>query len=133
MSMKSDDVLAASGDGTNNTTVLRFTLELASAANIIPIAWCGQYVRVRPVGANAYYFFSKVSTATAANPAAAADGGAGPTRGEYLPDGECSDFLVPYANDGEPVYIVRLGSAAGASLYIAKASGQPLNNTLNGR
>jgi hypothetical protein len=131
--MKADDVLAASGDGTANTTVLRFTLELVSASNAVPIGWCGQYVRMRPVGAAAYYFFSKVPGTTVANPAAAADGGAGPTRGEYLADGECSDFLVPYANDGEAVYLVRLGSAGGASLYVAKASGQPLNNTLNGR
>lgn len=130
---KAEDVLAASGDGTNNTTVLRYTLELASASNAIPQGWYGQFVRMRPVGGDMYYFFSKVSGATAANPAAAADGGAGATRAEYVPSGERYEVQVPYADGGDTIFFVRLGGTAATSVYMTKASGQALNNNLNGR
>lgn len=129
MTTKAEDVLAASGDGTNPTTVARYTLELASASNAVPIGWQGQWVRIRPVGGDMYYFFSKTAGATAANPAAAADGGFGATRGEYVPSGERIEVLVPYAKDGDAVYFVRLGGTASTSVYMTKASGLPLNNT----
>lgn len=130
---KDGDILAASGDGTANTTVGAYTLTAASQNNPIPQGWCGQFVRMRAVGGNMWYFFSKVAGNTVANLAAAADGAFGPTRGEYVPNGELINVLVPYSPDGIPVYFNRIGDAVG-TVYITKASGQPLNNTdANGR
>src|SRR3954466_14036868 len=129
---KAEDVLAPFGDGVANTTVLRYTLEVASRADPILVGWYGQFVRLRALGGDAFFFFSKNPAAVAANPAAANDGGPGVTRGEYVPAGERVEVTVPYADSGDIVYLVRLGSAAGTSLYLAKASGQPGNNTKPG-
>jgi hypothetical protein len=129
---KADDVKAAFSDGTNNSDVLRYTLETSTAVNAIPSGWKGQFVRMRPVGGDLYYLFSTLSTQTVTNGAAAADGGAAATRGEYVPSGECLEVQVPHARDGSEIYFARLGGTAATSVYMTKASGKPGNNTENG-
>jgi hypothetical protein len=125
---KAEDVLAPFGDGVANTTVLRYTLETASRADPIPPGWYGQFVRIRPLGGALFFLFSKNPAAVVANAAAANDGGPSVSRGEIVPDGERFDVQIPYANEGEIVYFVRLGGTAATSVYFSKASGQPGSN-----
>lgn len=125
---KAEDILAPFGDGVANTTVLRYTLAAASRADPIPPGWYGQFVRLRPIGGDLFYFFSKNPAAVATNAAAADDGAPSVSRGELLPANEKADVQIPYANEGEAIYFVRIGSAAG-SVYFSKASGQPGSNT----
>jgi len=114
MTTKAEDVLAPFGDGVGNTTVLRYTLGIASRADPIPIGWYGQFVRLRPLGGDCFFFFSKNPAAVATNAAATDDGGGSPGRGELVPANEKLDFQLPYADNGEIVYFVRLGGAAGS-------------------
>jgi hypothetical protein len=125
---KAEDVLAPFGDGVVNTTVLRYTLETASRADPIPPGWYGQFVRLRPVGGDLYFLFSKNSAAVATNAAAANDGGPSVSRAELVPSGERLEVQIPYANEGETIYFVRLGGTAATSVYFSKASGQPGSN-----
>lgn len=129
---KAEDVLAPFGDGVGNTTVLRYTLELASRADPIPVGWYGQFVRLRPLGGDCFFFFSKNSAAVATNAAAANDGGPSVSRAELVPAGEKGEFQIPTGDAGEIVYFVRIGGTAATSVYLSKASGQPGNNTKNG-
>jgi|SRR6478609_5586279 hypothetical protein len=126
---KAEDVLAPFADTGGNSTVLRYTLETVSRADPVPLAWCGQFVRIRPVGGDLYFLFSESSIATVSNAAAANDGGPSPTRGELVPSGERLEVQIPYLNEGETLYFVRLGGTAATSVYFSKASGQPGNNT----
>lgn len=125
---KSDDVKAAFGNGADATDVLAFTCDSTSKAHAIPAGWHGEFVRLRSVGAASFYFFSKLSSASCdETAAAAADGGASAVRGEYIPDGELLQVTVPYAQDGETVYLVR-ASTGTAVIYLTKASGTPGGN-----
>ena len=129
---KAEDVKGAFSNGTDNSDVLRYTLETTTAVDLIPVGWQGQFVRMRPVGGDLYYLFSTLSTQTVTNDAAAAAGGAGATRGEYVPSGECLEVQVPHSRDGVRLYFARLGGTASTSVYMTKASGKPGNNTENG-
>jgi hypothetical protein len=125
---KAEDVLGPFGDGVATTTVLRYTLETASRADPIPPGWYGQFVRIRPLGGDLFFLFSKNPAAVAANAAAANDGGPSVSRAELVPAGERFDVQIPYANEGETIYFVRLGGTAATSVYFSKASGQPGSN-----
>jgi hypothetical protein len=125
---KAEDILAPFGDGVANTTVLRYTLEVASRADPIPAGWYGQFVRLRPLGGDLYFLFSKNPAQAVTNAAAANDGGPSATRGELVPSGERLEVQIPYANEGETIYFVRLGGTAATSVYFSKASGQPGSN-----
>jgi len=136
---KVDDVKGCYGDGTNNTDTALFTLTNASKNNVLPRGWCGQFVRIRPVGANAWYYFTKVKTAVgsaatiAASPAASDAGTQAATQGEYIPNGEVQHVFVPNVGEDESVFFVRIGDAATQGIYLTKASGVPGNNLESGR
>lgn len=125
---KAEDVLAPFGDGVIASTVLRYTLETASRADPIPPGWYGQFVRIRPLGGDLFFLFSKNSLAIATNGAAANDGGPSVSRAELVPAGERLEVQIPYANEGETLYFVRIGGTAATSVYFSKASGQPGSN-----
>ena len=127
---KAEDVKLPWGDGTNNTDVAKFTLTTGSLVGVLPVAWCGHFVRIRPVGGNMWFYITSASGAVVANPAADASGALGATRGEYVANGELFHGQIPYAGDGVPFYIERIGDAAG-DVYVSKASGTPGNNTDN--
>src|SRR5678815_4393039 len=128
MFAKAADVKAAFGDGTANTDSLFFTLTGATANAAIPVGWEGQFVRIRPIGADMWFFFSSSNAATAVIGVSAADGGAAATRGEFVPNGELFQCEVPYAREGAGVFFVRIGSGAGTGVVMTKASGMPGNN-----
>ena len=75
-----------------------------------------------------WYYITSNSLATVANPAGAADGGLGSTRGEYVANGELFHGQIPYAAPGVTLYLARIGDAVG-DVYVTKASGKPGNNT----
>lgn len=129
---KAEDVKAPFGDGVNNSDVLAFTLGVASATGVLPVGWYGQFVRIRPVGGNMWFLITTLSTATAANPSAAVDGGPAITRAEYVANGEVFQCALPTADGGGLLYIARIGDTASTTVYVAKASGTPGNNTKNG-
>jgi hypothetical protein len=125
---KVDDVKLPGGDGTNNTDVAKFTLTAASLVGALPVAWNGHFVRIRPVGGNMWFYITNNASAAVANPASDASGALGPTRGEYVADGELFHGRIPDSPDGTPMFIARIGSAVG-DVYVTKASGKPGNNT----
>lgn len=125
---KAEDVKAPSGDGVNATDVAKFTLTAGSLVGAIPNGWYGQFVRIRPVGANMWFYITTLSTAVVANPASDNAGALGPTRGSYLPNGEAREFALPMADGGTTLFLARIGDAVG-DVYIEKASGTPGNNS----
>ncbi len=125
---KAEDVKLAWGDGTNNTDVAKFTLTAGSLVGALPVAWYGHFIRLRPVGGNMWYYITSASGAVVANPASDNAGALGPTRGEYIPNGELGHGQIPYAAPGVTLYLARIGDAVG-DVYVTKASGTPGNNT----
>jgi hypothetical protein len=125
---KAEDVKLPNGDGVNNTDVAKFTLTAASLVGVLPVAWYGHFVRIRPVGGNMWFYITSLSTAVVANPASDNLGALGATRGEYVANGELFHGQIPYSAPGVPLYIARIGDAVG-DVYVSKASGTPGNNT----
>lgn len=125
---KAEDVALAFGDGTNPTSAAKFTLTTGSLVGILPVAWYGQFVRIRPVGGNMWFYITSNPAAVVANPASDNAGALGATRGEYVANGELFHGQIPYAADGTFLYIARIGDAAG-DVYVSKGSGTPGNNT----
>lgn len=125
---KVDDVKLPFGDGTNNTDVAKYTLTTGSLVGLLPVAWYGHFVRIRPVGGSMHFYITTLSTATVANPASDNAGALGATRGEYVADGELFHGRLPTVPDGAFLYIARIGSAV-ADVYVTKASGKGGNNT----
>lgn len=125
---KAADVKLPFGDGTNNTDVAKFTLTAGSLVGILPVGWYGQFIRIRPVGGNMWFYLTTLSTATVANPASDNAGALGATRGEYVANGELFHGQIPTVPDGTFVYIARIGDAVG-DVYVSKAGGTPGNNT----
>jgi len=125
---KAEDVKLPFGDGTNQTDVAKFTLTAASLVGILPVGWYGQFVRIRPVGANMWFYITTASGAVVANPASDNAGALGPTRGEYVANGELFHGMLPTVPDGTFLYIARIGDAVG-DVYVSKASSTPGNNT----
>lgn len=129
---KAEDVKAAFGDGVNNTDSDFFTLAAASKVGQVPDGWKGQFVRMTPIGANMWYFFSSNPAAAIAIGAASDGGTQSPTQGEYVANGTTIPVLVPYAAEGQHVYFVRIGDAAGTGVSVTKASGKPGENSVQG-
>lgn len=125
---KAEDVKGPFGDGVAATDVAKFTLTAGSLVGAIPNGWYGQFVRIRPVGANMWFYITTLSIAVVANPASDNAGALGPTRGEYLPNGEARDFALPTADGGVILYLARIGDAVG-DVYLSKGSGTPGNNS----
>ncbi len=125
---KAAELTAPGGDGTNNTSVISFTLD-ATARNVaMPRDFYGQYVRMIPVGANLYWYFSTSSSASVDRTvAASASGARAANLGSYIASGTERQPICPAANPGTTVYLVWQGDAAGTFLQIEKSSGRPLN------
>jgi hypothetical protein len=134
---KAEDMVAPSGDGTNNTTVVTFTLD-ATARNVeLPAFLYGEFIRITPFGANVYWYLSR-------NLAAAVDRTVTPSAGtakqaanlgSRLADGFTVERLCPYVpsntDQATPakLYLVYQGDAAGTVLQIEKGSGRPYTVT----
>jgi hypothetical protein len=125
---KAEDVKLPFGDGTNNTDVAKFTLTAGSLVGALPTGWYDQFVRIRPVGANMWFYITTASGAVVANPASDNAGALGATRGEYVANGELFHGKLPDAAPGTTLYIARIGDAVG-DVYVSKASSTPGNNT----
>jgi hypothetical protein len=125
---KAEDVKLPFGDGTNNTDVAKYTLTAGSLVGAVPVAWYGHFVRIRPVGGNMWFYITSSASAVVANLASDNTGALGPTRGEYVANGELFHGQIPYAPPGTTLYIARIGDAVG-DVYVTKASGTPGNNT----
>jgi len=126
--VKAQAVRAPTSDGTNPSTVRRYTLDLAARSDAVPAAWQGQYVTLKAIGADCYWFFSHVSTALPeAAEAAANNGNPDPALGWLLRDGEVMDVLVPMAprvpGTNDAIYFARDGSDNGASVWMRLSSG----------
>jgi hypothetical protein len=131
--MKAADVKAAfgAGDGVTNTDSLFYTLAATTKNGQIPDGWQGQFVRITPLGANMWYYFSFNATGTVVINAAADNGGGAPTQGEPVLAGITLNVVVPTApnNPGnQHVYFIRIGDAAGTGVSMTKASGVPGQN-----
>jgi hypothetical protein len=123
---KAEDMVAPSGDGTNNTTVLGFTLDTTARNAELPAYLYGEYLRITPFGANVWWYISTSASATVDRTvAASASGGAAVNRGSRLADGTSIDRVCPYQRQGEKLYLVWQGDAAGTVLQVEKASGRP--------
>lgn len=123
---KAEDVVAPSGDGTSNTTVVAFTLDTTARNAALPAFLYGEYIRVTPYGANVWWYISTSSTATVDRTvAASATGAQAANLGSRLEDGVSVDRVCPYARQGQSLYLVWQGDAAGTMLQIEKASGRP--------
>lgn len=129
---------AASNDptGVANTDVIMFTATTASKVNAMPQGWCGEFVRIQPIGTDIYYFWVTTQTAAApaatiALPPAAADAGAqAGTQGELIKSGSILEIEVPNCPPNGAVWFARWGVTAGQSVQITKASGRPGWNTV---
>jgi hypothetical protein len=125
---KAEDMVAPSGDGTNNTTVLALTLDTTARNIELPPYMYGEFIRLTPFGANVYWFISTSASAavdrtTAAGATSALASAA--TRGSRLDNGSTIERLCGYARPGQKLYLCYQGSAAGDFLQIEKASGKP--------
>jgi len=119
------DIKPAFGDGTNSTDVVIFTSDTTARNAALPTAFAGQFVRIRAVGANLFYYFSASPTAAVdRTQLGSATGAQGATRGEYLPSGELLNIKVP-GTGGNTVYFVWQCDAAGTGVWVTKASGIP--------
>jgi len=126
--VKAQAVRAPTSDGTNPSTVRRYTLDLAARSDAVPVAWQGQYVTIKAIGADCYWFFSHVSTALPdASTAKGNDGNPSAAMGWLLRDGEVMDVLVPRAprapSTNDTIYFARDGSADDASVWMRLSSG----------
>lgn len=135
---KSDEALAPSGNGTDATTILVFTLTTTARNAVLPRGLYGNWIRVIPVGANMYWYLAKGTTggaaasaavATAASTTGSATGATGATVGSYLANGLERERLCPNANADESVYLCWVGDGAGTFLQVEKSSGKPMTNS----
>lgn len=127
-----NDVSGCFGDGTNNTTTIRYTAPAAPGrADPIPAGWYGEFVRVLSKGADSSFFFSKSSSA-ACDPtiAASATGAQAANQGEPALDGVEKTVLVPTAGPNETVYLVRASAGTVTYFALTKGSGKLGNNTV---
>ncbi len=112
------------GDGTTVTEQRNFTLGTTSAANAVPLAWQGRYVRITPHGSTLYYYFAFAAGTCAAPPAASAAGASAATAGEGpIVDGVTTEVRVPIAANGGSVYFCRLGGTDAQSVQMVLADG----------
>lgn len=125
---KAAEITAPGGDGTNNTSVISFTLDTTARNVALPRDFYGQFLRVLPVGANLYWYLSKSSSASVDRTvAASASGARAANLGEYLANGSVDHEICPNGTPSETVYFVWQGDAAGTFVQIRKSSGKPLN------
>lgn len=143
MQSKAAESLAPTGNGTDVTTVIMFTLDATARSVALPASFWGQYIRVMPVGAAVRWFLSNNKAAAIDNTVAVA--GVGGTQnaklGSYIADGTERERLCPYppttnsgatvsgANVDGNIYLCWQGSGAGTFLQVEKGSGKPYVTT----
>jgi len=108
-----DVVVAAYGDGTNNTNVIRFTATTTDV-DALPSGWeyGGYFVRIRAVAVDIQYLFSTLSSQTVVDTAASASGAQAATLGEKVLAGTEVSRYVPKSNTA--IYFARLGATGGS-------------------
>ena len=110
--------IAAFGDGTNNTNVIRFVAE-ATDVDALPAGWeyGGYFVRIAAEAVDVHYLFTTKSDATVVDTAAGASGAQAATLGEVVKAGTSVSRWVPAM--GAKMYFARLG-ATGGSVRLTK-------------
>lgn len=107
------------GNDTTPSNVLAFTLSTTARGDLMPTAFCGEFVTIKAIGADCYWYFSDQNTVLPDSSQAAADnGGADDQLGYRLRDGEVMSVavppIVPGATDAaNKVYFCRDGSGTG--------------------
>jgi len=122
------DVKPAFGDGTAITDTIAYTLTTTPQIAAIPLAFCNQFVRIRPMGANLQYFFTTSPTAAIVAAVPTAAGQQAATLGESVANGTTLPVVVPgIALNGQnrTIYFCWVGDAAGSGVWITKGSGVP--------
>jgi hypothetical protein len=124
---KAEDVLAPSGDGTENTTVVTYTLDTTARNGEIPAYLYGEFIRVTPYGANVWWYISTSADATVDRTIVPVDSDPqqDPEQGSRLDNGITVERLCPYRANGQKLYLVWQGDAAGEVLQVEKGSGRP--------
>ena len=109
----SDVVIAAHGDGTNYTNVIRYTATTTDK-DALPSGWeyGGYFVRIQAVAVDVTYLFSTLSTQTVVDTAASASGAQAATMGEVVKAGTSVSRYVPRSNT--QIYFARLGATGGS-------------------
>jgi hypothetical protein len=132
MESKAANSIAPSGDGTSNTAILGFTFDTTARNAELPAYLYGEFIRVTPVGANAWWYIStSASAAVDRTLAVSTTGGPGATRGSYLANGVTAERTCPYARQGVKLYLVWQGDAAGTIFQVEKGSGKPFSVTVD--
>ncbi len=119
------DIKAAFGDGTNVTDTVWFTADTTPRHVALPQYLVGQWVRIRPVGANLQYFFSSNPAAVIAAATPSATGATATTQGEPVPTNTVLPVQVPSIGNNGVIYFCWVCDAAGTGVCITKASGVP--------
>ena len=110
-------------NSSGDETTVRFTATTTSQCNAVPRVFEGEYVSVRAIGGNVWYFFTQSSTAECDRTDAAAAGGTSDaTTGAYLPSGT-SEQVVALNNGavGGRVYLCRESDSDTAVLELRRA------------
>ena len=119
LAFQAANIRAPQGDGVVNTNSLRFTVTNASKSNALPRDWYGKYIYIYNESAvEVEFMFSSNAAATIAAAGAATDAGtAAPTQGGRCRASGERHVRVPYVNDGQTLYFLRIcGSAATLTL-----------------
>lgn len=123
---KAEDMLAPSGDGTSDTTIVAYTLDTTARNAALPAFLYGEFIRVTPFGANVWWYISTSSIAAVDRAVAATPTGEQAANlGSRLDNGVTVERVCPYARQGQTLYLVWQGDAAGTVLQIEKGSGRP--------
>lgn len=129
---KVEDLLAPSGDGTEDTTVVLFTLDTTARNAALPQWLYGEIIRVTPFGANVWWYISNSESASVDRTVAvSATGATAADLGSRLANGVTVERLCGHAKPGDRLYLVWQGDGAGTSLQIEKGSGRPRTVTVD--
>jgi hypothetical protein len=112
--------IAAFGDGTANTNVIRF-VATTTDVDPLPAGWeyGGYFVRIAAEAVDVHYLFTTKSDATVVDTAAGASGAQAATLGEVVKAGTSVSRWVPAIGEHAKLYFARLG-ATGGSVRLTK-------------
>lgn len=113
------------GLAANNFGVLKFTATTTHAANALPDAWAGQWVRIYVItGGDLHFAFSTSSAAEVDRSVSATAAGASDKVGGFLEAASETHVRLPDLDGpNETLYFVRESSAA-VDVYLQLASGR---------
>lgn len=112
------------GRTANDFGVLKFTATTTHAANALPDAWAGQWVRIYVItGGDLHFAFSTSSSAEVDRSVSATAAGASAKVGDFLEGASETHVRLPNIDvPGETLYFVRESTAA-VDVYMRLASG----------